>query len=79
MVILNQSNNRMQNYATWTQIALLNILRIKMFLKTLQIILKKYLTHQIMSQHKLLSKDKNKNVIGLMKKCYWTNEKMLLD
>ena len=41
IIILNQSINKMQNYGTWIQIALSFILRLKMFMKTSQMMLKK--------------------------------------
>ena len=48
MVILNQSINTVQRYATWIQIVLLFILRLKMFIKAFQMMLKNDLIHQIM-------------------------------
>ena len=48
MTILNQSINIMQMYATSIQIPLSFILKLKMFIKTLQMMLKKDLTHQNM-------------------------------
>ena len=48
MIILNQSIKIMQNYVTWIQTALLFILKVKMFQKILQMMLKKDLIHQIM-------------------------------
>ena len=49
IIILNQSINKIQNYGTWIQIALSFILRLKMFMKTSQMMLKKDdLIHQIM-------------------------------
>ena len=72
MIILNQSISKMQNYVTWTLTALLSILKPKMFMKILQMMLKKDFIHQIMKlnaisliDHCLLKK--NKKVIGLMK------------
>ena len=47
MIILNQCIRTMQNYATWIQAALLFIIKLKMFMKTLQMMLKKDLIHQI--------------------------------
>ena len=47
MLILNQSIKTMQNYATWIQIDLSLILKLKMFMKTLQVMLKKDLIVQI--------------------------------
>ena len=41
MIILNQNMNKMQNYAIWIQIALSFILKLKIFIKTLQMMLKK--------------------------------------
>ena len=46
IIILNQSINTMQNYATWIQIALSFILKLKMFIKTLEMMFKKDLIHQ---------------------------------
>ena len=48
MIKLNQSIKIMQNYATWIQTASLFILKLKMFMKILHMMLKKYLIHQIM-------------------------------
>ena len=48
MVILNQSINTVQRYATWIQIVLLFILRLKMFIKAFQMMLENDLIHQIM-------------------------------
>ena len=48
MIIFNQNIGTMQNYATWIQKALLCIFKLKMFMKTLRMILKKDLIHQIM-------------------------------
>ena len=53
MIILNQSISKMQNYATWIKMAIINmnnkfILKLKMFMKILQIMLKIDLIHQIM-------------------------------
>ena len=39
----------MQNYAKWIQIILSFILKLKMFMKVLQMMLKKDLIHQIMN------------------------------
>ena len=41
MIILNQSMVKMQHFVIWIQIVLLLILRLKIFMKILQIILKK--------------------------------------
>ena len=49
MIILNQSIKTMQNSATWIQTALLFILKLNMFKKILQMVLKKNLIHQIMN------------------------------
>ena len=38
MITLNQGISTMQNYATWIQIALSFILKIKMFMKAMQMI-----------------------------------------
>ena len=48
MIVLNQSINTMENYATRIQITLSFILKLKMFINTLQITLKKDLINQIM-------------------------------
>ena len=49
MIILNKNISKMQNYATWIQIVLLFIIKLKIFMKTLQMMmLKKDLIHQIM-------------------------------
>ena len=39
------------NYATWMQIALPCILKLKMFKMTLQVMVKRHSTHQIMNQN----------------------------
>ena len=67
MMILNQSISKMENYVTWILTALLLILKLKMFMKILQIMLKKDLIYQIMKLLDLLPTGKNKKVIGLMK------------
>ena len=67
MIILNQIIKTMRNYATWIQTALLFIFKLKMFIKTLQIMLEKDLTHQIMKFRDHCQKGMNKKVIGLMK------------
>ena len=41
MIISNQSIRTMQNYVAWIQAALLFILKLKMFMKTLKVMLKK--------------------------------------
>ena len=48
VIMLNQNMNTMQNYVMLTQIALLFVLKLKMFMKILHVILKKDLVHQIM-------------------------------
>ena len=49
MIILNKSIERMQNYVTWILTALLFILKLKIFMKMLQMMMKKdYLIHQVM-------------------------------
>ena len=45
MITLNQSAQTKQNYATWILIALLFILKLKVFVKTLLVMLKNCLTH----------------------------------
>ena len=67
ILILKQSINKMLNYARWIQIALSFILELKIFIKTLQKMLKLDLIHQIMKSLRPLSTEKNKNVIRLMK------------
>ena len=47
MIVLNQSMMKMQNYTNWVQIVLLFILKLKRFIMKLQMMLKKYLIHQI--------------------------------
>ena len=64
MIILNQSIIRIQNYATWIQIALVFRLKLRMFMKTLQMMLRKDLIHEV---NRPLPTRKNKKVIGLMK------------
>ena len=46
MVILNQSIKTEQNYATWILTALVFMLKIKIFMKTLLTVLKNGFTHQ---------------------------------
>ena len=41
MIILNQSISTMQNFTTWILIVLLIILKLKMFMKVLQMMLKR--------------------------------------
>ena len=48
MITLNQSISKIQNYATWIQIALLFVVRLKISKGTLQMMLKKDLIHQMM-------------------------------
>ena len=48
MNTLNQNISAMQNYATWIQIALPFILKLKLFMKVLRMMLKNDLIHQIM-------------------------------
>ena len=47
MIVLNQSMMKMQNYTNWVQIVLLFILKLKRLIMKLQMMLKKYLIHQI--------------------------------
>ena len=58
----------MQSYATWKHLKLC-ILKLKMFGKTLQMMLKKDSTHQVSRSEidRLLPKGKNNKAIGLMK------------
>ena len=46
MITLNQSTKTKQNYAIWIQTDLLFILKLKIFMKTLLMMLKNGLTHQ---------------------------------
>ena len=48
MIMLNQSTNTTQNYATWIRILLSFILKLKMFMKTLLMMLKNNLIYEIM-------------------------------
>ena len=64
MVILNQSINILQNYAAWIQAALSFILPTKMLMKTLPMMLKKDLTHQVMQSKDHCLQGKNKKVIN---------------
>ena len=47
MIVFNETIGTMQIYVTWIRIALLCILKLNMFMKTLQMMLKKDLEHQI--------------------------------
>ena len=49
MIILNQNIKTMQNYVTWILTALLFILKRKIFIKILQMMLKKKIIQQIMT------------------------------
>ena len=62
MIISIQSIGKMQNYATWIQIVLSFILKLKMFTKILQKRLQRFDT-----SYRPLLTGKNKNVIGSMK------------
>ena len=64
MIILNQNINKMQNYAIWIQIALSIILKLKIFIKTLQIMLKKDLIDQTVKSIDYYQKVKTKKLIG---------------
>ena len=48
MIIFNQRLKTMQDYTTWIQIPLLFILKLKMFTKTLLMMLKNDFIHQFM-------------------------------
>ena len=61
MTTLNQTIGAMQNYAKWIQLALLCISKLKMFIKTLQMMLKKDLIHQIMKSIHHCLKEKIKS------------------
>ena len=67
MIISNQSINKMQNYVTWIQMALLFILKLKMFMNILQMLLKKDLIHEIIKSIDNYQKVKIRKLIGLMK------------
>ena len=67
MIIFNQNINAMQNYASWTQITLLCVLRLKMFMKTLRMMLKKDLIYQTIESRCHYWQAKNKNVNRLIK------------
>ena len=54
MIILNQNMETEQNYVRWTLIALSFILKLKIFMKALQIMLKDDLTHLTMMKIKPL-------------------------
>ena len=60
MSILNQTISTVQNYATWIQIALLFISKLKMFMKTLRMMSKKDLIHQIMKSKNNCLQEKTK-------------------
>ena len=67
MIMLIQSISTMQNYATWIQIALSFILKLKIFMKILPIMLEKRFNTSIYEINRPLPTAKNKNVIGLKK------------
>ena len=73
IIILNQSINKMKDYGTWIQIALSFILRLKMFMKTSQMMLKKDdLIHQIMqSREHCLQEKKQKSAQVYEKLVRW--------
>ena len=48
MIILNQNIKTMQNYVTWILTALLVKLKLKIFIKILQMMLKTDMIHKIM-------------------------------
>ena len=62
MIKLNQTTNTKQNYATWILVALLLILLLKTFLKTLTMMLQDDLIHLTMTRMTI-----NKKVIGMFK------------
>ena len=64
MLILNQNIKTMQNLVTWILTALLFILKRKIFMKMLQMMLKKKMIHQIMT---LIDHFQQKRIIRLMK------------
>ena len=59
MIVFNQSISTMQNYVRWTLIALSSVLKLKIFLKTLQMMLKKDLIHQILKSISHFKKQKS--------------------
>ena len=67
MIILNQSIETMQIYATWIQEALSFISKLRMFMKILQMMLKKDLINQIVKSIDHYLQGRNDKVIGLMK------------
>ena len=67
MIILNESIETKQNYATWIETTSLFILKLKLFIKILEMILKKDLIHQIMKSTDHYLQEKIKKVIELMK------------
>ena len=68
MIILNQKCiSKIENYAIWIQIALSLILKLKMFRKTLQMMLKKRFDTSNYTIKRLLPIGKNKKFTGLMK------------
>ena len=66
MIVLNQSIKTMQNYVTWIQKVLLFILKLKVFMKILQMMFKRGLIHHIMKSIDHFLLEKNKTYIGLM-------------
>ena len=62
MIKLNQTTNTKQNYSTWILVALLLILLLKTFLKTLTMMLQDDLIHLTMIRMTI-----NKKVIGMFK------------
>ena len=69
MIMLNQSINTTQNYATWIRIVLSFILKLKMFVKTLLMILKNDSIYQIMmSIDHFLLENKLLSLYGLLAK-----------
>ena len=67
MIILSQNIKTMQNCVIWIPTALLFILKLKNFIKILQMMLKTDMIHQIIQLiDRPLPKEMNKNVIGLM-------------
>ena len=67
MVVLNQSIKLMLDHATSIQIALLFILKLKMFVKILQMMLKKIFDTSSYEAGRPLYTGKSKKVIGSMK------------
>ena len=67
MITLNQSTKTKQNYVTWILTALLFILKLKIFMKTLLVMLEDGLIHLTMKDERPLPISKSKKEIGFFK------------